>query len=447
MNNESSIASDSSQKKIDPAQQAYLYADIAGTNLTFFNSSLSQSDQLTSIEPLAANSPKLKPPGWACCVLEMENQMSKISLMVLNAWGKSIEAISDEIKNELNSPEYQAIQDIKARVASGQMSSNLPGTTEQEKYLAEVAIADRYAWLQAMGALFTSMIDASKNEPKTSKVEGVAETEGTQINPAPLAVQSLFIIVPDAMLFQNIALVTGASTAVANNMHIESKVIQQAWQAVTPDREDKLAKKIGLFTAICGIGLIYQLSAEKIWIYGSQDNGKQVTRDLAFARTYAERVLGSLSMPQFMISLQAAVANETAQSQSPLGNKLGLLVSKSKLVLLSLALALLTKLELKSSAKDEGWINELDFAGLISGKTDLTLDDVHGTASLKRALIDEIQVILAGLEPNDRDEVLYNLLGYMSRNPSVEELLDQQAVFDLALKPPSKEAELAATPA
>lgn len=411
---ESPIESQNRQK-VNPADAIYAAGGNSIINLTFFNSSIANSEQERQQVPLVASSPQLVAPQWSCCLLHVENQMAKISLMMGQAWGKSIEEIEEEIKKELVSAPYQEKEQNK----------------QEQRFIAEVAIADRYAWLEAMAAVMRAIIEGSGNHKSEDQVESIESSSSVPL-------QSLFVIAPDALLFQNVALIAGSS-AIAKTMHIESKVIEEAWRALTPS-EDFLARKVGLFTALWGVGLVYQLSAEKLWTYGAKDlKQKGQEKDLDFAKTYVERVLGSLEVPLFTITLQNSLGAATGQSVEKGDAQLQTLVSKAKLVLLSLALALLVKLELKSRQGDEGWINELDFAGLLTGKVDLTKNDVHGTASLKRALLDEMRLLLAALEPEDRNLIVYHLLEYMSKNPPVEELLDQQTVFNQALKPPPSE--------
>jgi hypothetical protein len=57
-------------------------------------------------------------------------------------------------------------------------------------------------------------------------------------------------------------------------------------------------------------------------------------------------------------------------------------------------------------------------------------------------LLDEIKQMLTTLDPEDRSQVLYNLMGYMSSNPDVEQMLDQQKVFKNVLNTTAFENEL-----
>jgi hypothetical protein len=170
--------------------------------------------------------------------------------------------------------------------------------------------------------------------------------------------------------------------------------------------------------------LIYRLSAENMKTEGVEKKDKPT--DINFAKTYAETILGVVTSAQFTTTIEAALVAATGKSAQSAGPETSALVTKAKIALLSVALALLLKLE-------EGTTSEPEFTGLLKGDVDLTKNDPHNTASIKRALLDEIKQMLTTLDPEDRSQVLFNLLGYMSSNPDVEKMLDQQKVFSSVL--------------
>lgn len=114
------------------------------------------------------------------------------------------------------------------------------------------------------------------------------------------------------------------------------------------------------------------------------------------------------------------------------------LLTKAKLAQLSVALALILKLE-------EGVVGDASFKAVVKGEVDLSKNDPYHTGSTKRMLRDEINKLIGDLEPKEREEVLYNLLAYMSEDHSVEKMLDQQSLFYEVLRSRNPDEEALST--
>lgn len=390
-----SIESERLLQLTDKVEEEALVTSFSNSQFAFLGSTISQSDQELKLSPLLAEYPRLPPADATSSVQFSQNEMIKISITILKAWGKALGEAADLMKRVIDSPEAKV----------------------------EFDLIDRYEWLNSLAGLVSALIHMS-----TKGSQGVSQMHD---NSATLVPQFLLLALADSALFQGGALVGAAS--VIDGFYAESKVIQGAWGAITHQAQDHPTVIAGWLSSLWGIGLIYQLSADHKKIDGvKKEKGKPA--DINFAKTYAETILGVVSSGQFSTSIEAALASATGQSTES-GADPNSLVKKAKLALLSIALALLLKLE-------EGTTSELSFSGLLKGEVDLTKNDPYDTASLKRALLDEIQLILAALEPDERDQILYSLLGYMSTNPAVEEMLDQQKVFKNVLNSTTFENEL-----
>lgn len=419
--------------------------------VNYTDSALSLSEIQVPLVSLVSGSPQLQSPRLHVddYVLAMANKMAQISIESLEAWGKSLEEMAARIKEELNSPAYLAKQEEERLIAKGSPDGLIALAPPKKEAIAatqggEAALAGRYVWLEALGAIIAGAQAVAGVQSGGSAIGAVEAKEKLDIanqgnkvadpgTPQFIA-QSLLIVAADATLFQSSAMV---SSLTAGSLHLESKVIQEAWVAISANAADVATLAAGWVSALWGIGLIYQMSAEKIATQVA-DKPKEKALDMNFAKTYAEKVLAMVDTSAFTSTMKAILyttveRTPATETSTPDFNTL---IAKSKLMLLSLALALVGKLEVGSHA-DRGWINEMEFDGLLDGKTDLSLNDLFKTASLKRALITKINVLLASLDPSERAEVRAGLRAYMSRNPSVESLLDQQTAIALALNPPT----------
>jgi hypothetical protein len=452
---------------------------------------------LTAGNPQLA--PPVVDPG--VILMAVENRMAQISIESLEAWGESIAEIAARIKEEINSPDYLAKEEENKKIAKGTSETQISIVAPSNDLVVQSSttdLAERYARLGALEAAImgafalqnasgvsadqnaqNARIDVSKggmsgvsgvsglsstsaigavdaalkadasnqavsSNAATSGISGKAAleaqrgTENAGIIPSgspSFGVQSLVALASEVVLFQNTSLI--ANAAATNGMHPETKVVQDAWSAISAQASDPATLVAGWVSAMWGIGLIYQMSADKVATQ-TADKPKDKVQDMNFAKTYAAKVLAMVDNPKFASTMQAMMMTtvERTPEMDASNPNFNTLLTKAKLTLLSLALALMGKLEVGSHA-DKGWINEMEFDGLLDGKTDLTKNDLFETAGLKRALIDKINVLLASLDPSERADVRASLRAYMSNNPSVESLLDQQTAIALATNPPT----------
>lgn len=436
-----------SSYKIDEALLASFI--VQNPQFAFLASTLSQSDQELAVSPLLAGNPRLPPADPAALALYMQNKIATITLAVLEAWGKALEEAAELVKKEINSSAYLVRQEIKHEIAlptkeTAAVSS--PGVTTHK---AEVDLVERYVWLNSLAGLVSALIHMEQSTgvpqggvtPISSIDKGINPLDPTfsAATASILAPQFLMLAIADSTLFRGGAIVgpvsasAPASASAIDGLHAESKVFQGTWAAISNQSNESSSLIAGWVSSLWGIGLIYRLSADTIKVPGVERGDKSA--DINFAKTYAETILGVIASGQFTTTIEAALANATGKTTTSPGPDTNALVTKAKLALLSVALGLLLKLE-------EGKTSEPVFSGYLKGEVDLTKNDPHNTASIKRALLDEIKQMLTTLEPEDRTQVVQNLLEYMSKDPAIEEMLDQQKVFKNVLANKSFENEL-----
>ncbi len=418
----------------------------------FQNSSIGTSTQESHKVGTEANSPHLSMPTVSSFILSAQAQTAAISLAALKAWGKSIEEQSEMIKNELKSPRYLNMQAEKSRVANASSDGQVVTTNANNTIEStEVDLSQRQRWLQALGALVTVAIQLaegasaeSKSNPAITGIEsknsaavpGFIPISGENSNAGSQSIASKILTSGASLAAAEVIFFQAPVTSVtqSNGLHKEFKAFNEAWAGLnTSLAVDPAAQTAGWFSAMWGIGLIYQLSANNLDSYGAHKPGDKPTKDINFVKNYALETLNTIQTPAFNLGIQAMLIASTEKApkgEASSNAHLDTLMAKAKLVLLSLALALLAKLEVGSRA-DEGWINELDFKGLINGETDL-----FETAGIKQHLINEINVLLAGLSSSEKDNIMYRLSSYMSTNPAIEEMLDQQEAFETVFNPP-----------
>ncbi len=464
---ETNIGSEGSQRHyvVDPNTITITPSE-TGVNNTYLNSSIGVSKQESQHHEIEANSPRLSMPSVGAFILSMQNQTATITLDALKAWGKSLEEQAARVKEELKSPRYLNLQADKSRISMASSDGQIVTTNADHTIeTTEVDLNQRYRWMQSLGALVTVAIQLAEgaasapaaNVNSASAVSGVGSNNysaaapgiappisgenaavGSQSIASKILTQGASLAAAEVIFFQ--APIT--SVAQKSGLHNEFKVYNEAWGGLTSYSVDPASQTAGWFSAMWGIGLIYQLSAEKLSSYASHKTGDKPTRDINFVKNYALQALNTIQTPAFNLSIQAMLIASTEKApQGEASNAhLETLMAKAKLVILSLALALLAKLEV-GSRSDEGWINEMEFKGLVNGETDITKNDLFETAGIKKNLINEINTLLAGLPPDEKDNVMYRLSSYMASNPAIEEMLDQQDAFETVFSPPSTSIE------
>lgn len=487
--NDNNIGQEEFKAQNQPTQIFNIDGLVQSINQQIYFSTLQPSDQESLAVQSAAGVPNLQAP--ANFVEQMKIQMNEISVQMLKSWSKQIEEQAELIKKLINSPAYLARQEEMRKIATGEareidaIQSGSDLDIQKKSNIVALTI-DRYALLQALGMIISAAIqlrelqargvegaagisnapgalglqDAQAVQDSAGNVVGVREVNSKQAENASGASEALagssyaeevesaaggkgtsqFLAQVLLLIASEIPLIQTAAPAAAfagvSGMHAEAIIFKEAWDALNQNSAEVATLVGGWVSALWGIGLLYQTSAEKIQNYGLDKHGNPQVKDIDFAKTYAEKMLAMVKDPQFVQSLQMTIAKFVDASNGPEAGKE--LMNRAKLILLSMALALLVKVEV-GSRKDEGWINEMDFAGLLNGQTDVSLNDIYQTASLKRALSAEISTLISSLDPRERDAVVYQLLSYMSKNPSVESLLDQQVAFNKLLHPKSFE--------
>lgn len=500
--NETNIGTGSSRNPVGGMNTSFEIPVSKGIPAAFYSSVIEQSDQAAISSQFNASVPTLEVPNNALINLQMGMNEISVQVLkswsdsieteaeIIKEWLNSpgYLARQEEIRKIASGANKVPVDDHKDTTSS--TTRKIP----EIKDTTPVDITDRYSWLLFMGAIVASalmmsaprydkssqgqsgegigvaagvapavggmglqnsqgVVDAAGNvtgvrevnvkstDPLANPLNQVANTgsnvdeieSGSQSTGAAQFLGQAFLIgVSEVALFQSG--VSVASLAAVHGMHAEAIVIQTLWDEMTPKPADQASLVAGWLSSLWGIGLLYQASAEKVMTYGGDSSKDKQAMTMDVAKTYAQKVLDNVNSPQFILSFQTALAKAGQEQPSNTDD----VIARAKIMLLSLALGLLAKLEV-GSHKDEGWINEIDFAGLLNGSTDIGRNDLFETAGLKSKLIAQINDLLNGLDPTESAKVKYSLLSFMSTNPSLEDLFDQQKGFEKILNQPSFE--------
>lgn len=288
----------------------------------------------------------------------------------------------------------------------------------------------RYTYLVGLKVMVDNAVSQLQQSSIVQAAGAVSESEASSAKPSKVASEALTIaavIVAGSMAI--------AAPAVASGVLVESHVVLGTWNAMLPAAMTESASAaVGWFSAMWGTHQLYQNAGEKLEKYSTQKHSRQ--SDVDFAKTYAERLAGSLQVPEFNALMLNLIAKAVEHSPEAKQMNPAHLTAMAKVALLSTALALLLKAE-------EGVANEWNFKGVLTGEVDLSKNDPYHSASIKRMLSQQIHALLAILPEAERTSLLLNLVDYMSQRPSVEKLLDQQALFYETLNPPQTEKEIA----
>lgn len=401
--------------------------------IPFFTDSISTSSSDSSVTGIDARRPILpKADYYTTFLMKTEKEKNEIINAMLDDWNRQLQEEAQRMKDKLNSPEYYAWQ-------QSQSADAIAEREEKAKLIKQVSSPDSTTFISSLPVsplinfnnletAYAWNISLQNGINNVSAGAGGAALSGLgRVTAAEFLAPMMLMGAAAIPIFQGIVPTT-------NSNQDETVVFKQGWDALN-DGKDVASAVGGWFSAMWGMGLMNHMIIDNMKNNAVSER-KDKPHDVEFAKNYANKLGASVSDPSFSSTLKAMAAAAATEQGKPLTDQeLALLEVKSKIVLLSTALALVGKLEVGSKT-NEGWISEMDFAGLLTGKTDIHKDDIFGTGGVKEDLIAQIRDLIRQIPGDKADEVFYNLLTYMSKNPSVEKLLDQQEVLSSVLNPP-----------
>lgn len=181
---------------------------------------------------------------------------------------------------------------------------------------------------------------------------------------------------------------------------------------ITPPIMGDMRAELGLIGAIFAAGIQYFTVAQGIAAGGKGGSSK----DAAFAKGYAENILGLMRSAGFNAYLLAIVTQSVPNGKTLDPQRAQELVAMVKIILLSSALAMLYQVE-------AGKMTGIEFGGMLNGNIKLEAGE------LKAHLASQIKGNLKLLSPKDQENVLNLLMEYFDGDPSIDSLADPSKVF------------------
>lgn len=202
-------------------------------------------------------------------------------------------------------------------------------------------------------------------------------------------------------------------------------VVQEMWARVAVGHKpaDMVTQAAGWVSALWGVGVSYFSAVEQMSDF--EGLTRSPMKDLDFAVNYAQNLLKALNTPDFSNQIRVVVLANLPGTEAINSKDIEKLSRMGKIILLTLALALIMKLELGTSFKEkvyEGHITGEEVLGMLSGELDFQTQDPHGLALVKARLVVQINMLLGQLPQAAKEELLGNLKAYLSTNPPLENL-------------------------
>lgn len=410
--------------------------------LTFTNDSIASSNLDDPAQPLEASTPILPRSSAYQILMAVEEKKHEMIIKMLDQWNESIQEEAERRRRELSSPEYaQWLKDHSASAIgeADRRSAVAKGATtgDTAAFISSLPIdlplnhTVDYAFHGSLSAALTNISEAG--QLATKDLQKLNNITTFQVAAAPNAVGNLQ---PTEFLLPSLIMSASAMPlfqlgAGPSGLQLEANTFKNAWQALTPETASASITMAvgGWFSALWGIGLIYKLTADNLTQAAAAKEPPRDQQHIDFAKTYASKLLNSLRDESFQRILHSmAQQSQKASGEKLTPQELKSLEVKSRITLLATALALVAKLEVGS--KDyEGYMSDEIFKALIDGKTNVNHLDIFDSSDIKHQLVSALQEQLQQI-PAEAPEVRENLLAYMSTNPSIEELIDQQGIVN-----------------
>jgi len=336
----------------------------------------------------------------------------KIINNVLDAWVENVQQQADRQREELHSTEYLNKEKAKEDYLKAEGAPAVVGPPQYQAWLNTLSSSQAEAEIQGKSSI--------------EEVRGVATALGSTVSNY---IDQLSTSSNPKGDLQNLALLTAGliltASNVSNSAHTAINPVQDTFNQsvlVFPaTQQGNAALMINLFA----IPMIYHTETDTL--VKAAGKGEK-PKSLDFARQFAADIVGLVTdNVLFNAMLKAIFTNKGEEAGSLHENRLSAFATKLKILLLSLALALLYKVE-------TGKITDLEMAGLIKPKTSTSPEEVpeDPLQNIKATLSAGINAQLGLLTQSVSTSFLERLLAYMNTNPSLEQLLDPgQAVENM----------------
>lgn len=373
------------------------------------NDSISRSNTRRRYDPDDSRNPRLRKPA-ALAYLQFLKQCQaineKVSEDTSRRWRKSLQEEADRIQQELKSPKYQMWQlqrstkHLEEETAKTGKDIVIPtkDLADQEAAITTATEIDREQYLGLLDhhQFLLGQINLLNNDLQSDIPTTAILSIGASFSSG----------------FTNL-LDEGAS-------QVEAKTYKDAWEIIHPEM-DNLSPTAGWFAAMWGIGILYQKSSEIIAETNAHAHSEPPS-DLEIAQKYSQSLIESLKNASFTTSLALLLAPRIENNEEDLKAKSKSLTIEGKILLHTVALALLCKLE--SPIKP---LTSETFLAML--KTPPSMDQKN----VKDQHTYWMQQALAALPEEHQSQLLSRIKAYIDTEPALENILDQQKAFSTLL--------------
>lgn len=385
-----------------------------------------------TVDPSHVDSAIPKLPTGDEAYRKMQLAWSKIMTSILDGWSENNREIEERRKEDQKKADRNHDQIKSEKAAKNKLAKTLDrnaGTIDP--------LTTRDIWQNGMASLFALYA----NEAEKAKGVDPTSSSGPSAIAAPSGTGSTYAgdlggVQPSSTMTS--ALMIGAgflgsfkTAEVSGAAQVDNKVLQDAWNqmAVGRNPNDPITQMAGWVSALWGIGLTYFTAAQQVGEIAASN--KEPPKDLEFAVKYAENLIASLAKPEFMAQMQAIAVASTKSSEKVDPQQMERLGNLGKIILLTVALAQIMKLELGASFKDgvyEGHLTGEEVVAMLKGEINFQSNDPQGLAPIKARLVMQINILMDQLPAETRAALLGNMLTYFNTNPSVEKMSNINSV-------------------
>ncbi len=420
----SKVSQTDSDLYLDPSYNPLLAAMLA--------SDISVSLAQANIGVVESGVPRLELPSGGDFYLKMQLEYGKIISSMLDSWSENNAKI-EELRKEDNKKADRE-NDSLAREKSAK--KRLDKQMDRNVGIAD-PITTRDIWHNGMIALFSLYRDEAQ---KAQGVESVASASTPSVS-APAASGNPYAgdlggVHPSSAMTSALIIAAGfvgtfKTAETSGSVQLDNKVLQDAWNqiAVGHNQNDPTTQVAGWVSALWGIGLTYFTAAQEVGEIASSN--KDAPKDLEFAVKYAENLIAGLATPAFNAQMRAIVVSNLGATEQADPQHTEQLSHMAKIVLLTVALGQIMKLEVGASYKDKTYQGHLtgdEVVAMLKGEIDFAKNDPQGLATIKAQLVAQINVLLGQVPESTRNALMANIKAYFNTNPSVEKMSDINTV-------------------
>lgn len=410
---------------------------------------ISVSTAQSTDHPLDFDLPRLETPASTIVRNDFQLQYGKIISMVLDAWAADLKENAELQRQKQKELDVVHDQKVKDEISNEKVKEDLHVTLKSKVMEGDDVWK---AGMTSILALYAHDIQrsssAATSDPATHSVGAVGSATGVGGTPNVMT-GHLQGFHPSSALTSALIIAAGfvgtfKTSEAPGAAQVDSKVLQDAWNqmAASHNPGDPATQVAGWVSALWGIGLTYFTAAQQV---GKMDpTSKEPVKDLVFAVKFAENLMAGLASGQFLAHINAIVVSNTKPGEKVNEQRMHQLSNTAKIVLLTVALAQIMKLELGASFKDktyEGHLTGDSVLAMLQGKINFQSNDPHGLAVIKAKLIVQINNLLAQIPDSDRAALMANMKIYFDKNPSVEKLSDVNNVVGNIFSPGNLEEQ------